>query len=926
MASPAASPAEAGFLLAVVPDLAESARVRSSLRETAERLGFPEERIFDIQVAVGEALANAIEHAHGAGEIEVRAAVLYDGLEVTVRGAGDFHVPRGNEKREHRGLGLPLMATLSDHLAFYSVPDGGTLVALTFYLPGTSGRSSALLPTLRRLEEALREGGPFLGNLAEGLSILDRDWHYVFINEAGARQAGKSREEMLGRSLWEVLPRLGGSDISESFCRAASASVPTTWVSHYEDMDSYFEYRTFPFDGGIAVFSRDITGERRAVQALRQSEARARDEAERAELERRRLEAVLQALPVGVGIADTEGRILLFNEALSRLWGGPPVPQGVDDYREWRGWWPDLGERLAAEDWAMARALRSGEMVLGDVVEIEKFDGSGRATILNAAAPIKDAEGQVVGGVVAEVDITPQRRAEEALRVSEERYRTLFENMSEGFAVGEVIFDEEGGPRDFRFLDANEAFHRQSGLPREAVGPPITEVLPQLEREWIETYTEVALTGRSTRFTRHNRDTERFYDVFCYQPGYGRFAIVFRDVTNERRSEEALRESEERYRTLAELNPDAVLVNHKGRFVYANQAAARVLGARAPEDLLGLTPYDLIEREHHVMVRRRIGTVIDEGRPVPVTEYRWRRLDGCPLDAEVTAAPVPWKGEAAAQVVVRDIGDRRRAAEEREALARENARLYDEQKRISDSLQQALLRPPKRLPDLEASYLYRSATEAALVGGDFFDLFEVDDNCVGLVIGDVCGHGVEAATLASLVRDTLRAYALQGLSLEKVMSLTNEAIGRQTDQEGYTTVLFALLDRLSGDLQVCSAGHPAALVRRRGGRVEALTSPPGAPLGVFAGESYAAQRTRLERDEVLLLYTDGVVEARQGGAFFGKDRLGALLESHGEGAPGVTEAIFTAVNEFTGGSFRDDLALLAVERKVPGTAATAAAT
>ncbi len=132
-------------------------------------------------------------------------------------------------------------------------------------------------------------------------------------------------------------------------------------------------------------------------------------------------------------------------------------------------------------------------------------------------------------------------RAEE-IRRSEERYRTLFEKMGEGFALGEPILDAGGEGVDFRFLEVNAAYEKLTGLRREGVvGRPMREVAPDLEQHWIDAFCGVALRGAETRFQNYNRFTRRYYEVFCYSPSKGRFAILFRDVTERTEAEEALR-------------------------------------------------------------------------------------------------------------------------------------------------------------------------------------------------------------------------------------------------------------------------------------------------------------------------------------------------------------------------------------------------
>jgi PAS domain S-box-containing protein len=131
---------------------------------------------------------------------------------------------------------------------------------------------------------------------------------------------------------------------------------------------------------------------------------------------------------------------------------------------------------------------------------------------------------------------------------------------------------------------------------------------------------------------------------------------------------EALRESEIRYRTLAELSPDATLVNLEGRIAFANPAAARLLGAASPDELIGHAPLDLIVPEHRDFARERIARILENRGTNPLAETRWRRLDGSVVDVEAAAAAIPWRGKTAIQVILRDVTERRRA----EAALRES--------------------------------------------------------------------------------------------------------------------------------------------------------------------------------------------------------------------------------------------------------------
>jgi len=173
-----------------------------------------------------------------------------------------------------------------------------------------------------------------------------------------------------------------------------------------------------PAGGGrIIGVNYDITARRESADQTRRSEAL--------------LSAVLDALPVGVVIADADGRIVRDNEASRELWGVPPETEGWEQYSDWVGWWPDTGERLKAHEWAMTRALHHGEVTRGELIRNQKFDGDEQRLFLNNVAPVRDGEGRIVGGVAAMLDVTGRLDTERALGESEERFRTLADNMSQ---------------------------------------------------------------------------------------------------------------------------------------------------------------------------------------------------------------------------------------------------------------------------------------------------------------------------------------------------------------------------------------------------------------------------------------------------------------------------------------------------------------
>jgi PAS domain S-box-containing protein len=146
-----------------------------------------------------------------------------------------------------------------------------------------------------------------------------------------------------------------------------------------------------------------------------------------------------------------------------------------------------------------------------------------------------------LSGVV--IDATRQLQAEEQLRASEERYRTLFDSIDEGVCVIEVLFDEQGKPCDYRFLETNPAFVAQTGL-ADAIGKTVRSMAPDHEQHWFDIYGSVALTGEPVRFTNEAKAMGRHYDVYATRlggTGAHRVAVLFRDITERSRADEDLR-------------------------------------------------------------------------------------------------------------------------------------------------------------------------------------------------------------------------------------------------------------------------------------------------------------------------------------------------------------------------------------------------
>jgi len=246
--------------------------------------------------------------------------------------------------------------------------------------------------------------------------------------------------------------------------------------------------------------------------------------------------------------------------------------------------------------------------------------------------------------------------------------------------------------------------------------------------------------------------------------------------------------------------------------------------------------------------------------------------------------------------------------------------MHEEHTRTANALQAALL--PAALPTVDGVELaarYHTASPGLLVGGDFYDAFQLADGSLVCVIGDVCGKGAEAAAVTGMSRDLIRLLLRDGHSLIATLQRLNRALIEDAVSSRFCTVA---LTRLTGtsqelDVQICLAGHPEPVLLRADGTTE-LVGEHGDLLGVLGGQIQLTEvTTTLGPHDTLVLYTDGITERRDGTKMFGQEGLRRALQSLAGGtAVTLAEGVQAAAQSFVEAEIRDDLALL-VARRTP---------
>lgn len=320
------------------------------------------------------------------------------------------------------------------------------------------------------------------------------------------------------------------------------------------------------------------------------------------------------------------------------------------------------------------------------------------------------------------------------------------------------------------------------------------------------------------------------------------------------------------------------------------------------------------------IIERRTVIVDYESEP-GVTFPAQRSIPGIRLAVWV---PIVSKGRVLGHVTLDDPGRRRDCPESEmrliEALASqaavsiENALLFQQQRDVAEMLQEALLTLPDRIEGIAFGHAYVSASTAAHVGGDFYDVFDVGEGRVGIIIGDISGKGLEAAVMTSLLKTTIRAHTAEPKKTPgSIMHWTNEVVFRGMRAEQFATAFFGLMDR-DGRMRYANAGHTTGAVIRADG-VSRLAST-GPLVGAFPDLRFDEGQTQLETGDVLFLYTDGLIEARDPSRqLYGEERLFDFLSGLKADEPqAVVNAVWTEVQRFSQGNLNDDLALLAISR------------
>ncbi len=644
-------------------------------------------------------------------------------------------------------------------------------------------------------------------------------------------------------------------------------------------------------------------------------------------------DAIIEFLPDATFVIDLNGKVIMWNSAMEMLTsvsrdailGKGDYEYALPFYKQRR---PMLADLIFMPEVELEKKYDTVERI-GDTLVVEIFIPDfrpGGAYLWAKASPLFDSQGEVVGAIETVRDITDRKRAEQEILQSRRSLTDILSFLPDAT----FVIDLEG-----KVIAWNSAMEMLTSVAADCiVGKGDYEYALPFYKKRRPMLADLIFMPESELENKYNT-VERIgdtlvCDVFIadFKPGGAWFwakatplfnsqgevtgAIeTVRDITERKRAEEEIVKSRRNLANILSFLPDATLVIDSEGKVIAWNSAMEMLTSIPADAMLGKGNYEYalpfykkrrpmladlifmpdaeIEKKYNTVERIGADTlVVDVFIPdfKPGGAYLWAK-----------ASPLyDSQGEIAGAIeTVRDITERR---EMEQRLARSNAELQ-----IAAEIQKSFL--PEAIPQIPGIDIAARNVMAKEVGGDFFDVipYEVmalDKGTHGLLVADVSGKGVPAALFMALSRIVVRVNALWHHDPAKVIYHSNNAITQDSKAGMFVTLFFGMLNEKNRSLTYVNAGHNPPLLFRSHDRTIEKLPPTGICLGVLENQEYESRSVKIEKDDVLVMYTDGVTEAiNTQEEMFGENRLIEIIRNNTHlPAQMILERILSDVEKF----------------------------
>lgn len=602
------------------------------------------------------------------------------------------------------------------------------------------------------------------------------------------------------------------------------------------------------------------------------------------------LQSILTSLGEGVIVADSDGNFLYFNPTAEKILG--LGSQNVDP-EEWSAvygtFYPDKVSKYPSEQLPLARAIK-GESVSNELIFIKNPGRPEGVFIEVSANPLKNTEGAIIGGTVIVRDVTEIKQAETAQQQSEQRVKAQFK----GIPIPTYVWKHQDN--DFLLVDFNNAAESfTQGKVQKFLGHSVGKIFEdseQIQTDFWGCFTEKMSFHREMsayRLKTTNEIKEMIFSYVYVPPDL--ILLHTEDVTEQKKNIEKLKKLSKAVQQTAD---SVIITNKKGIIEYVNPAFETTTGY-SREEALGKSPKILQSGMHDKAFYENLWATILSGKPYLGTIIN-KKKNGEFYWSEQTISPM--KDDAGNITnfvsVLKDVTELREKQEQEFQL------------RIAHELQQRLYKANVSLPGFDIVGATYSAVET---NGDYFDFISMKDGSIGMVVGDVSGHGIGAALVMAQTRAYLRAFAKMESDPGVLLTWLSQELAADLDNEYYVTLIFARLDPKQKLLDYASAGHLPGYLLNESGEVKYSMESTGIPLGIMRDYKYTkSEFIKLDTEDMVFFLTDGISEAQAlDETEFGVDRTLEIVKSHQQAsARQILEKLYQEVRAFAQNKPQED--------------------
>ena len=590
---------------------------------------------------------------------------------------------------------------------------------------------------------------------------------------------------------------------------------------------------------------------------------------------------VIETLAEGVIIADVNGKFILFNPVAERILGVGEQAVASSEWTQVYGcFYPDQKTPFPSDELPLARAIR-GEVVRNVILFIKNRMRPEGVYIDISATPLYDGEDQVVGGIVIFHDITEKIIAEKLSQETERRIEAQFRGFPMPTYVWQYLNDT------FILTDCNDAADALShGKVKNYIGQEFVKIFKdsaQIRGDLTRAFAEKSIITRDMPYMMITTGEQK-HVIFTYVYIPDDMVLMhLHDVTELKQTEKELR----KLSSAVEQTADSILITNREEIIeYVNQGFVDTTGY-SREDAVGQTPRLLNSGKHDKEYFTDYLQTIRNGQSFRGTIIN-RKKNGELYWSHQTITPMRnEEGEISHYVsVLKDITELRKRQEQEFNL------------RVAQEVQKNLYKNSASLPGFDLAGATYSADET---NGDYFDFIPLADGHLGLVIGDVSGHGIGAALIMASARAYLRAFAKTESDPGRLLTLLNRELAADLREHKFITMILARINPQRRVLDYAGAGHEPAYLLDADGQVKETLASQGIPMGILKEVVYSKSgEIELQAGDVALFLTDGISEActEDGPRFGASHAIECVAKHQGLGSQEIITALYQEVRAF----------------------------